>query len=132
MTWGDGLAGGASLGRASLLPLIPVGRRARRVDEPRRTRQGCVDFVLSLPSVPWAKVTELCLYVPRHPVPSAGFFVNKPQLPDPCPAALPWFPPPPQFSLIAALGNNMRKLCRFTPSDLISLDAFQIRGINHT
>lgn len=102
------------------------------VEKPQGTQEGCVDFVFSPHSFPWAKVTELCLHLLKHPTPSAEFFVNKPEFPLPCTMAPSQFPSLLQFSPIISLGNNMRKLCCFTPSDLISLDACQVLGINHT
>lgn len=53
-------------------------------------------------------------------------------VPCPRPMAYFWFHSLVLFGLIVSLGNNMRKLRCFTPSDLISLDAFQVWGINHT
>ena len=53
-------------------------------------------------------------------------------VPRPRPMAYFWFHSLVRFGLIVSLGNNMRKLRCFTPSDLISLDAFQVWCINHT
>ena len=41
------------------------------VEKPENTQEACVDFVFSLHSSPWAKVTELCPDLLQCPTPSA-------------------------------------------------------------